>query len=81
MSDNGRYVQPVQKVSRAVFLWPFFFGVFGGIGACIWAWDKDRGTAKMCLLLGFVFAFMWFAILSLFALAAAPASSYDYYPA
>lgn len=56
------------KASRAWFLLPFFLGVIGGIIGIIVLWNKDRETAKWLLIMGFVFSFMWFLLLTFIGL-------------
>jgi len=54
-----------KKASRGWFLLPFFFGIIGGIIMAAVLWHEDRESAKMGLVMGFVFGIMWAGILML----------------
>ena len=64
---GGAPQKPVEPVSSAWYLVPFFFGIIGGIIA--WAVNKDRdpGRARNLLIFGLVWSVVWFVVVGLIA--------------
>lgn len=60
--SSGVPQTPVEPVSGAWYLVPFFFGIIGGIIA--WAVNKDRdpSRARNLLIFGLVWSVVWFAV-------------------
>jgi len=59
--------KPVQPVSGAWYLVPFFFGIIGGIIAWAVNKDKDPKRARNLLIFGIVWTVLWVVVTALIA--------------
>jgi hypothetical protein len=62
--------EPV-KASRAWFVLPVLLGFIGGLIMFFALWNKDRSSAKMGIIIGIIFSFLWFLLIYLAILGAA----------